>query len=172
MSQLIENIKNAQISDSSDEQAATDNSTEVTWLIFTIKANESERKYAMEATYAKEILRNMDIYALPFVPDFIKGVINRHGDPYTVVDLAAFLEGSQQDSSLFIVLNLPDHQFCIQISDILDFHTAPEDSVIKMNDVQDSIYYSGTIEYQKQNVPIIQLDKIYEVIRNDLESHR
>lgn len=164
MSNLVEEIKN-----SSKETVIEDKAQdipEITWLVFSV----NDETYAIEAPVAKEILKNMDIYPLPFVPDFIKGVLNRHGDPYTVVDLAAFLGKEQQTSSLFIVLNLTDNQFCVQITDILDFHTAPETSVIKIADIQDAPFYSGTIEYKGKNIPIIQLDKIYEKIRADLES--
>lgn len=148
--------------DSTDLQ----NEESITWLIFSV----NERIYAIEAPMAKEILRGMDIYPLPFVPDYIKGVINRHGDPYTVVDLSAFLGDEVQSASLFIVLNLEDSQFCIQITDILDFHTNVESSVVKISDGQENVFFNGTIEYQNQNVPIIQLEKIYEKIRNDIES--
>lgn len=163
MSNLIDDIK-ASNQNSAVEENMQD-SPEITWLVFSV----DEEMFAIEAPVAKEILKNMDIYPLPFVPDFIKGVINRHGDPYTVVDLAAFLGKGKQDTSLFIVLNLSDNQFCVQITDILDFHTAPENSVIKIADVQDAPFYSGTIEYKNKNIPIIQLDKIYEKIRDDLK---
>jgi len=165
MSDLLEEITENQTIDSSkkEEDQVVE---EVTWLIFSV----NENTYAIEAPMAKEILRNMDIYPLPFVPEYIRGVINRHGEPYTVVDLASFLGKEQQEASLFIVLNLQDNQFCVQITDILDFHTAPKTSVIGMNDAQDLGFFSGTIEYQEKNVPIIQLDKIYDVIRNDLEN--
>lgn len=164
MSDLIEEIKENQ--DTKSESEIVQEVSEITWLIFSV----NEKLYAIEAPIAKEILRNMDIYPLPFVPEYIKGVINRHGEPYTVVDLASFLGKEQQESSLFIVLNLPDNQFCVQITDILDFHTAPENSVIGMNDVQDAGFFSGTIEYQNSNIPIIQLDKVYDIIRTDLEN--
>lgn len=165
MKKIIDAIKESQNEEEREEVVAQE-ASEVTWLVFSV----NEETYALEASMAKEILRNMDLYPLPFVPGFIKGVINRHGDPYTVVDLSLFLGGEVQESSLFIVLNLPDNQFCIQISDILDFHTAKEDSVIKMSDVQDTPFYNGTIEYRGKNVPIILADKIYDAIRIDFDS--
>lgn len=164
MNDLIEEIKNNQNSNTENEESQ--DVQEITWLIFSV----NDEIFGIEAPVAKEILKNMDIYPLPFVPDFIKGVINRHGEPYTVIDLALFLGKQQQESSLFIVLNLPDNQFCVQITDILDFHTAKETDIIKMADIQDAPFYNGTIEYKGKNVPIIQLDKIYDKIRTDLES--
>jgi len=165
MSSIVEEIKENQESNENEIEMIQD-VPEKTWLIFSV----NEKQYALEAPLAKEILRNMDIYPLPFVPEYIKGVINRHGEPYSVIDLASFLGDEQQMSSLFIVLNLEDSQFCVQITDVLDFHTAPDSSVIKMSDVQESGFFNGTIEYQEKNIPIIQLDKVYEVIRNNLEN--
>lgn len=164
MSTLIEEIKESQ-NDNLEEIEAIQDGVEKTWLIFSV----NDKQYAIEAPVAKEILRNMDIYPLPFVPEYIKGVINRHGNPYTVIDLAAFFGDEQQEASLFIVMNLEDNQFCVQITDILDFHTANESSVIHITETEDLDFFNGTIEYQEKNVPIILIDKIYETIRKDLE---
>lgn len=136
-----------------------------TWLIFSV----NEDIFAIESYKAKEVLRNMEIYPLPFVPEFIKGVLNRHGSPYTVVDLSVFLGGKKQDSLLFIVLNLPDSQFCIQVCDVLDFHTLEEKDVILIEESQEIPFFSGTINYKGKKVPILEIEKIYEKIKFDFE---
>lgn len=165
MKNIVDSIKESQVSQNDDD--LLDESPEMTWLIFSLH----EDIYAIETSMAKEILRNLDIYPLPFVPAFVKGVINRHGEPYSVIDLSLFLEGINQDSALFIVLNLPDSKFCIQITDVLDFHTAPEDSIIKLTEVQETAFYTGTIDYKGKTVPIINAARIYEKIRTTLENN-
>lgn len=164
---LVEMIKENQNSEN-DEEKQDNEIPELTWLVFSL----NEDLYAIEASMSKEILRNLDIYPLPFVPSFVKGVLNRHGEPYSVVDLSLFLEKEKQETSLFIVLNLPDSKFCIQITDVMDFHTAPEDSVIKLEEVQDASFYNGTIDYAGKNVPILNAAKIYEKIRGNIENFR
>lgn len=164
---LVEMIKENQNSEN-DEEKQDNEIPELTWLVFSL----NEDLYAIEASMSKEILRNLDIYPLPFVPSFVKGVVNRHGEPYSVVDLSLFLEKEKQETSLFIVLNLPDSKFCIQITDVMDFHTAPEDSVIKLEEVQDASFYNGTIDYAGKNVPILNAAKIYEKIRVNIENFR
>lgn len=165
MNEIIEGIKESKRNQGGDDEEIQE-ASKTTWLIFSIHG----KKYAVEATLAKEILRDMDIYPLPFVPEYIKGVINRHGEPYTIVDLSIFLGEEPQDSSLFIVLNLEDNQFCIQISDVLDFHTVDDESIIKVSEAQDTPFYSGAIEYNGSRVPVILLDKIYNEIRTNLET--
>ena len=52
------------------------------WLIFSIAG----KKYAMRSADVLEIIRDVPIYKLPFMPAYIEGVINRRGDPFTVIN--------------------------------------------------------------------------------------
>ena len=83
-----------------------------TWLIFKIGNGEDEKSlYAIPAEQVKEILRDANVFPLPFVPPYVNGVLNRSGDPYVVID-SAVLEGKEaQNSLLFIVMNVHHLRF-------------------------------------------------------------
>ena len=67
----------------------------VTWLVFSV----AEKKYAVKSSEVLEIIRDVSVYKLPFMPDYIEGVLNRRGDPFTVINPAysskTFISGEQ-----------------------------------------------------------------------------
>ena len=48
-----------------------------TWLLFSI----SEKKYAVKSSDVLEIISDLSVYKLPFMPNYIEGLLNRRGDP-------------------------------------------------------------------------------------------
>ena len=61
---------------SEEEKAMT------TWLIFLI----SDKKYAIKSSDVLEIISDLSVYKLPFLPEYVEGVLNRRGEPYTVIN--------------------------------------------------------------------------------------
>ena len=53
----------------SDEQEITK-----TWLVFSA----GEKKYALLASDVREILRDVPVFPLPFVPEYLNGILNRY----------------------------------------------------------------------------------------------
>ena len=74
----------------SEEKAAAKKEKEMTtWLIFLI----SEKKYAVRSSDVVEIISDLPVYKLPFMPKYIEGVLNRRGDPFTVVNPNPIIDG-------------------------------------------------------------------------------
>ena len=148
----------------------------VTWLVFSM----GEERFAIASTSVSEIIRDVEVYPLPFVPSYIEGVLNRRGDPYTVIDPLRILERktddgketSHSDVPLFLVLELKDDQLCLHISDILFFHeTAEEDLRVFMDKDKNNIsFYKGTVEYNHNEIPVLDADAFEQRLRRDLGS--
>ena len=92
----------------------------VTWLVFSV----AEKKYAIKSSDVLEIIRDVSVYKLPFMPDYIEGVLNRRGDPFTVINprhLIGDTDKTPPASPLFLIFKRDDDQLSIHISDILFF---------------------------------------------------
>ncbi len=139
-----------------------------TWLIFKIGNGEDEKSlYAIPAEQVKEILRDANVFPLPFVPPYVNGVLNRYGDPYVVID-SAVLEGKEaQNSLLFIVMNDESHT-CLRISDVKDFFTATEKDVVHFTEAELSDYYEGTLNINGQDVYVLKVQAIIEKVGKEI----
>lgn len=76
----------------------------------------------MRSADVLEIIRDVSVYRLPFMPPYIEGVLNRRGDPFTVVNPLALIgvENTTPPSEpLFLILKRVDDQLSLHISDIL-----------------------------------------------------
>ena len=61
----------------------------------------NKKAYALYASMIREIVLDVPLFYVPFVPSYIRGFINRHGEPYTVFDLNMLFEQNKLDSSTF-----------------------------------------------------------------------
>lgn len=136
-----------------------------TWLVFSIES----KLYALPAGGVKEILRDTPIFPLPFVPDYIKGVVNRYGDPYVVVDPQMLIGNSEQNTSLFIVLNDETHT-CFQITDVKNFFTASETDIIHFAQAEMSDYFEGSLLVNEEQVLVLKPEVFLKKVENDLAS--
>jgi len=133
------------------------------WLVFTI----NEVFYALPTVFVKEILRDSEVFPIPFVPAFINGVLNRYGDPYAVVDPALLLGKKKQETSLFIVIN-DESRTCLRITDVIEFHSTSESDVRKFTEAEQ--YLDGAIEYNGNEVFIVNTQAILEKVLNELKN--
>lgn len=81
-----------------DEPAEECSDSAADWLFFTV----GSRKFAVEAVWAVEASAMTEICRIPGTPRFVLGVVDIRGRVVSVVDLAAFMELSEQggDGSL------------------------------------------------------------------------
>lgn len=143
----------------SDEQEITK-----TWLVF----SDGEKKYALLASDVREILRDVPVFPLPFVPEYINGILNRYGEPYAVLDPLPLLGEKPQESKLYIVLHDEAH-ICFKISEVLEFYTTQE-SQLKYFSITDSgKYYVGSFAYEDGEVLILNSASFIEVAERDIE---
>ena len=139
-----------------------------TYLIFSIR----ESRFAINTSKLLQISVTK-VFSLPFVPEYIEGVINVHGTPFTVVntlklenfeskDKNSDSENSDENKtelsgSTFLVLNRKDDQFCIHIANIELFFEPEEE------DIQED-----KIRYKHRFVPIFDDERIEDALCRDL----
>ena len=144
-----------------EEQLAAE---EQNFLLFSINS----KKYALSSNFVRELLKDIEVFPLPFVPSYIDGVLNRYGDSYAVIEPAYLFNDSKQESSLFLVFN-DENKICIRISDVYDFHTIPVSSIRTFTEDDSSKYFEGIFKYNDDDVLIIRKDSVVEKIEKDFE---
>ena len=157
---LEEIVENQYINSDSQEQTNT-----TSYLVF----KSGDMNYAVNSTEVREILRNNEVYPMPFVPPYIKGVLNSYGVPVAVVDFSLFTAGSSQDSRLFMLLKNPNN-ISIQVSEIQEFHNESEVTVKELSNAEDAPFFTGAISFDDVTAPILNINGILEKIRSDLEN--
>jgi purine-binding chemotaxis protein CheW len=136
-------------------------------LVFHIE----EKYYALYAEEVREIVLDVPLFFIPFVPSYVCGLINRHGEPYTVFDLNMLFERKKLESSTYLVLNLEDDQVAFLISDILEIIKVPETDVHQITSKSEhGGFFLGSITSKDdQEVFILNIQTIFQRLESDLE---
>jgi len=138
-----------------------------TWLIFDICG----KKYAIKSNEVHEIIRDMKVYKLPFLPSYIEGVMNRRGDPFTVINPLAVIEDDGEkvpEQPLFLVLKRDDDQISLHISDILFFHEVENNDLHLIPNNDEEGVFLGTIDYDLEEIPALNPNAFELLLRKDL----
>lgn len=137
----------------------TELSNGINLLLFEI----NENLYAIKSSGVKEILKSFEVSPLPFVPSFVKGVLNRYGEPYAVIEPAILFGQNEQTSCVFMVLN---HQSktCIKITSLKEFHFFKTKEISEFSDSEFSTYFDGTVSFEGKTVFIINTEKLINEI--------
>ena len=97
-------------------QAETNQDINDSYLIFSVHKS----LYSIKTSNVQEIMHSAKIHTLPFVPDYIEGVVNCRGVPYTVVNLLILNKEENTDMTGMpvLVFRRDDDQFALHISSI------------------------------------------------------
>ncbi len=125
------------------------------YLIFSV----GKHRYALNSSLIKEIMYGVKIHEIPFTPDYIEGVLNCRGNPFTVVNILKLEKEDECEipEKVFLLFNREDDQFCIHISNIEVFFEPEEDDVLE-----------DRVKYKFKFIPLFDADKIEETMCNDL----
>ena len=144
-----------------------DDKAMTTWLIFLI----ADKKYAVRSSDVVEIISDLSVYHIPFMPKYIEGILNRRGEPFTVVNPNSIFDDDPNspppDKSLFMIFKRDDDQLSLHISDILLF-TKIEDSELKLiPDATEESFFLGTVAYEGEEIPVLNPNAFEVLIRKD-----
>jgi chemotaxis signal transduction protein len=157
---ILEGIERSQgvaTTDSSQAQARTK------YIVFSA----GNGLYALLAEDVQEIMLGMDIHYLPFVPPFVRGLINRLGEPLTVLDLVNLLYGKDIEGKSFIILkpHLSKMAFLVDIvRDIAWIDPASIRRIAPESQGEES-YVQGMFTWKDENVTILSLHEIIGAVR-------
>ena len=127
--------------------------------------------FAIPSNDVVEIISDLSIYHIPFMPKYIEGVLNRCGEPFTVVNPNSIFDDNPDapppDKSLFMIFKRDDDQLSLHISDILLF-TKIEDTELKLiPDATEESFFLGTVGYDGEEIPVLNPNAFEVLIRKD-----
>ena len=156
---LIQQIKDSRNSSGISESVQAKD----TYLIFSV----NERLFAFPSCQVKEILKDAQVFPIPFVPSYIKGILNRYGDPYSVIDIASLVGEKEQNSSLFVVINDESHS-CLKITDVKEFYSAAKKEIVGFSENEFSEFFDGALKIEGKEIFIINLQNFFKKVGKDL----
>jgi chemotaxis signal transduction protein len=129
-----------------------------------------EKRYAFRAEKVREIVINTDVYFIPFVPPYITGLINRHGEPHSVFDLRILLDNEPMKASKLLIMNHAQDHVAFLISDVVRVVSIPERGIHPMPSSEEQQVFEGYIAYEGAEIFIINVQDIYDRLQNDLQN--
>ncbi len=148
------------------ETQETDKTSGSTWLVF----RTGSENYAIDSADVKEIVRNAELFPLPFVPSYIRGVLNSYGTPYAVVDFSQLAGEETTGERLFLILKNKNN-LALQVADIQEFHHESSVSFHSFSDSADAgtQMFSGTISFDDVTAPVLKTKALIDKVRSDIE---
>lgn len=161
---LYDEIKESQ--ETQDKLEGSTESNELkTWLVFKVQ----DGTYAIDSGSVREVLRNNEVFPMPFTPSYIKGVLNFYGKPYAVVDFMMIQNMQKTNTQLFLVLN-NSADIALQIDDIIDFYTSEDVEEQQILDKSDTELFSQTISIGKVIAPVVDVQSISNKVKAEIEN--
>jgi len=128
--------------------------------------------YAIPAASVREIVIDALVHYVPFVPPYIRGLVNRHGEPYTAVDLNVLLrkEAASGEQTL-LVLNGNDDRLALLVSSVHEIVKVDEAGIYPITEKENEIgFLAGSVRLNDSDVFIVSIDGIKRRMEEDLGS--
>jgi purine-binding chemotaxis protein CheW len=156
-------VKKLTLSGEGDEAAELIPVTYRKLVIFLIE----DKSYAIDSDEVREVVIVSDLYFIPFVPPYVAGLINRHGEPHTVLDLRVILDNEKLAASKVLIMNHGDDQIAFLISDILKIIQVPEGDIAAVPSSEGSSIFRGSFPFEGREVFIINAQDVYDRLQHD-----
>lgn len=147
-------------------QRATESENADTFIFF----KSDSKIYAIKSENVIEILRNTEIYPLPFVPSYIAGLVNYHGVPHAVVDFSSLLEEKNvaSNSGPLLVLSSDAH-FCLKVDEVIRLAKASARIIEEKNELLKKDYLTGVVNTQEHTALLLDTKLLEQKIKIKLK---
>ena len=128
--------------------------------------------YAIPAALVREIVIDATVHYVPFVPPYIKGLVNRHGEPYAAIDLNVLLrkEAAEGEQTL-LVLNGNEDRLALLVSGVHEIVKVDEADVYPITEKENQVgFLSGSVRLDGDDVLIVSIEGIKRRMDEDLET--
>lgn len=138
------------------------------YIVFRI----GDKPYALPAEDVQEIMLDMTIHYLPFLPDFIRGLVNRLGEPYTLVDLQSLFTRHPLEGRVFLILKPHISKMAFNISAVQDIAPALPEHLRRLSAMTGTheSFLSGILDHKGEEVHLLSLDAVLDAVREALHA--
>ena len=134
------------------------------YLIFTIR----EKRYALPSKVINEVAALENVFPLPLVPEYVRGIINRYSVPYALVDINFLLYKDSSTAQKVIVLKEEVDKLAFLIDDVTDIADITPDQLLKI-DQEEASAISAFFEWKDTHVLCLETEELIKTIRADFE---
>ena len=121
--------------------------------------------YASYGCDVKEILQGREIYPVPFLPEYLPGLINVRGDIESAVDICFFLGGKREVQNKVLIMMVKRDGFSSgiivdNIEDVIDMPLSIIKPPLSTLSGAAKELISGTIEFSGMTVALLDIEKL------------
>ena len=124
--------------------------------------------YAFQSASVKEILYNPRIDPLPFMPPYIAGLINRHGEPFVLFNPHVLLENENTVKNIVIIID-SEEKFGIQVSGVETFFLG-KISELTYDSMFRSSFFSFSIPFNEHEISVINPFSFLELLNKEIKN--
>ena len=129
-----------------------------------------EKRYALRADEVREISFDNELYYVPFVPPYVRGYANRHGQPFTVFDVQMLFHGTSLESTTLLILDIANDQLALLITDVDEIVKLPRSETHPLASSDDTArYFTHSITARDAEVFVLNTSTLLERLERDVE---
>jgi len=141
-----------------------ENSTIEKYLIFTIQ----EKCYALPAKIISEVTVLEEVFPLPLVPEYVRGIINRYSIPYALIDIKFLLINDLSNARKMIVFKEEIDKLAFLIDDVSDIADIPSDQLMKIEQ-EETASINAFFEWKGSHILCLDIVEIINLIKKDFD---
>ncbi|MBN2531961.1 MAG: chemotaxis protein CheW [Spirochaetales bacterium] len=121
---------------------------------------------AIQIEYLNEVIELKDrkeVVPLPFIPEYISGIIDVRGEIIPVISLLSIIgEKSGEEDYIKGVVIENNIKVCFLFFDIIGLLSIDIKKIKSVKDVRKNLYYNEEFEYEGENVIILDIPALFE----------
>jgi len=124
------------------------------YLIFSV----GEERYTLPSAIIGEVAVLDNVFPMPLVPDYVRGLINRYSIPYALVDISLFLNKDASNAKKVIVLKDDVEKIAFLIDDVIDIAVIPSSRLVRIEKEAAGFHPSINACFECDGINVLCLD--------------
>jgi len=135
------------------------------FLIFTLRGD----RYAMNVSDLAEVMETPPTFPIPKAPKTFLGVMNFHGAPMPVLDLASFLHGDPPESSgRILILDHKIGSLALRIDTVE--RIISDIRGLQIQQWNEDSYARQSIMFNAEKIPLLAIDMLLTELEEEIRS--
>ena len=124
------------------------------YLVFTVQG----KRYALPSKIISEVAVVENVFPMPLVPEYVRGIINRYSVPYALIDTSFFLSGETSKAGKVIVIKEDVDKLALLIDDVTDIADLPCERLMKIDSEEMALQGVISAFFEWKDTPVLCLD--------------
>nr|WP_280996296.1 chemotaxis protein CheW [Marinitoga okinawensis] len=116
---------------------------------------------AIPVENVKEIVKNPEIYSIPDMPDFVKGVTSLRGEIIQIIDLNKLFQKDNLNLRELIIIEIYGIKFGLHVEEVRNIVNVSIDEINKLPITNKNSKVMGVINLDSEIVSLLDLEKVF-----------